>query len=586
VVRATAGAEESLPGIDFVAEAEHCPVCGAPVHAQKSKRRRVVTVQAGAFVAREVRKRCARDSTHPVVASEQLSRLVPPRQDYGYDLIVQVGVARYLRHRQREEIRTELLREHGIVVSNGSISNLCDRFLRRLEGLHRHRTPALRAAMGGGYPLHIDATSEHGKGGLFVCLDGWRGWVLQAVKIASENVDELRPCIEEMVHRFGDPIAVVRDLSAAEAGAVGSLRAKGIPELLCHYHFLGAIGKKLFDAPYAVLRTLLRQSKVRTPLRDLLRELRQHTTAEVYAGKYGHGRLREDLLALIYWVLEGEGRKDLPYPFSLPHLGFLQRCREATQRAERWLPLPRSHVERRALKQLSRILTRFDALPRLAWVVQPTLERAWQAFCELRDILRLTDAELPRGDLRYLATREFPELEMARLRDIEKTTTAYHQQIRKRVALSPGCTSAEAVILQYLDRYAKHLFGHPVGHDEDGKIVSVVERTNNVAEHFFGTDKQKLRRRLGRANLGRDLEDQPAQATLASNLLRSDYVRVLCGSLEHLPAAFAELDREKLRETTPLQRRHRDTRLLKRIGALIADEKPPQNSGIIEGVST
>jgi hypothetical protein len=29
-------------------------------------------------------------------------------------------------------------------------------------------------------------------------------------------------------------------------------------------------------------------------------------------------------------------------------------------------------------------------------------------------------------------------------------------------------------------------------------------------------------------------------------------------------------------------RRHRDTRLLKRIGALIADEKPPQNSGIID----
>lgn len=581
MVRATAGAEQGLPGIDFVAEAEHCPVCGETMHAQKSKRRLVVTVQAGAFVAREVRKRCGSDSTHPVMASEQLCRLVPPRQGYGYDLIVQVGLARYLRNLQREEIRTELRREHGIVVSNGSISNLCDRFLMLLEGLHRHRTPALRAAMSGGYPLHIDATSEHGKGGLFVCLDGWRGWVLQAVKIASENADELRPCIEEMVHRFGDPIAVVRDLSAAEAGAVDSLRAKGIPDLVCHYHFLGAIGKKLFDDPYAVLRNLLRQSKVRTQLRDLLRALRQHTTAEVYAGKYGHGRLREDLLALIYWVLEGEGRKDLPYPFALPHLGFFQRCQEATRRAERWLPLPRSHVERRALKQLSKILTRFDELSRLAWVV-PKLERGWQAFCELRDILRLTDAELPRGDVRYLAMREFPELEMARLRDIEKTTTAFHQQIRKRMTDSHSASSAEAVILQYLDRYAKHLFGHPARHEEDGKIISVVERTNNVAEHFFGTDKQKLRRRLGRANLGRDLEDQPAQAALASNLLRSEYVRVLCGSLEHLPDAFAELDREKLRETTPLQRRHRDTRLLKRIGALIADEQPPQNSGIVD----
>jgi hypothetical protein len=578
VVRATAGTHERLPCIDFVAEAEHCPVCGEAVQAHKSKRRHVVTVEAGAFVAREVRKRCRADGTHPVMVSDKLSRLVPPRQGYGYDLIVQVGLARYLKNLQREEIRTELLCEHAIVVSDGSISNLCDRFLMLLEGLHRRRASALRATMSGGYPLHIDATSEHGKGGLFVCLDGWRGWVLHAVKISSENADELRPCIQETIGRFGDPIAVVRDLNAAEAGAVDSLREKGIPDLVCHYHFLGAIGKKLFDDPYAVLRNLLRQSKVRTQLRELLRELRQHATAEGYDGKYGHGRLREDLLALVYWVLEGEGRKDLPYPFALPHLGFYQRCREAPQRTERWLPLPRSPIERRALKQLSKVLARLDELPRLAWVV-PKLEIGWQALCELRTILRLTDAELPRGDLRYLSPRECPELEMARLREIEKTTTAYHEQLRKRVTDSHGSSSAEAVILKYLDRYANHLFGHPARQDEDGKIISVVERTNNVAEHFFGADKQKLRRRLGRANLGRDLEDQPAQAALASNLLYGDYVRVLCGSLEHLPAAFAELDQETLREAKPLQRSNRDTRLLKRMGALVADEPPPQNNG-------
>jgi len=437
----------------------------------------------------------------------------------------------------------------------------------------------LRAALNGGYPLHIDATSEHGKGGLFICLDGWRGWVLHAVKIASENADELRPCIEATIRRFGDPLAVVRDLSAAEAAAVDSLREKGIPDLICHYHFLGAIGKKLFDDPYAVLRNLLRQSQVRPQLRELLRTLRQHTTAEVYTGTYGHGRLREDLFALLYWVLEGEGRKDLPYPFSLAHLEFYQRCQTALQRAERWLPLPRSHVERRILKQLAKVLARFEELPRLAWAV-PKLERGWQALCELRDVLRLTEAELPRGDLRYLPTREFPELEKARLDEIEKTTTAYREQLRKRVTDAKRSSSAGAVILKYLDRYANHLFGHPVQRDEDGKIIAVVERTNNLAEHYFGTDKQKLRRRLGRAHLGRDLEDQPAQAALASNLRHPDYVRVLCGSLEHLPAAFAEVDQAQ-QEAAPLQRSNRDTGLLKRIRALIADEQQPKNEAII-----
>lgn len=581
MVRTTADDSGAASCVDFVADAEHCSVCGGILHAQKSKRRLVTTLEVGTFQAREVRKVCSVDRSHPVIASERLSCLVPHGQGYGYDLLVQVGLARYLRNLQREEIRAELLHENGIVVSEGTISNLCDRFLKLLERLHHYSVAALRAAMGGGYPLHIDATSEHGKGGLFLCLDGWRGWVLHAVKISSENEEELRPAIEKTVSLFGDPIAVVRDLGAAEAGAVDSLRDKGIPDLVCHYHFLGAIGKKLFDDHYAVLRNLLRSSKVRTGLRELLRELRQNCTSEVYHGKYGQGRLREDLLALILWVLEGEGGKDLPYPFCLPHLGFYQRSQEAIRRAERWLPLPRSHVERRALKQLSSVIARLDKAQRLCWVV-PKLERGWQALCELRDILRLSDAELPRGDMRYLSTRDFPEMEMTRLCDIEKTTIAYHEEIRKRVADTMSISSSpETIILNYLDRYANHLFGHPARRDEHGRIIAVVERTNNVAEHFFGADKQKLRRRLGRANLGRDLEDQPAQVALASNLRHPDYVRLVSGSLENLPAAFAKLDQEKYREASPLQRSNKDTKLLKRIGVLVADERLQRNNTII-----
>jgi hypothetical protein len=174
-------------------------------------------------------------------------------------------------------------------------------------------------------------------------------------------------------------------------------------------------------------------------------------------------------------------------------------------------------------------------------------------------------------------------LERARLGEIEKTTTAYREQLRKRVTDAKRSSSAEAVILKYLDRYANHLLGHPAQRDENGNIIAVVERTNNLAEHYFGTDKQNLRRRLGRAHLGRDLEDQPAQAALASSLRHPDYVRVLCGSLEHLPTAFAGLDQAQ-QEAAPLQRSNRDTGLLKRIRALIADERQSKNDGIIDPI--
>ena len=163
MVRATAEAGESLPCIEFVAEAEACPICASSLQIQKSKRRKVITVQAGVFTAKEVRKKCTRNATHPVMRSDALARLVRPNQRYGYDLIVHVGLARYLRGKQREEIRAELYRELGCRLSDGSISNLCDRFLVYFETLHLAQVPALCRAMQAGYPLHLDATCEHGK---------------------------------------------------------------------------------------------------------------------------------------------------------------------------------------------------------------------------------------------------------------------------------------------------------------------------------------------------------------------------------------------------------------------------------------
>ena len=567
---------DALSGIDFIAEATRCRECGGALRVQKSKKRTLSTLETGTVRVREIRKRCTLSSSHPAAVSEELARLVPRRQRYGYDLIVAVGLARYHRNRQRREIRDELQRDHGIMLSAGSLSELCNRFLHYLEALHRRSIPALRAAMGTGYPLHIDATSEAGKGGLFLCLDGWRGWVLHAVKIASENETALLPAVAHTLAAFGEPVAVVRDLGAAGAKAVAPIRQRAIPDLICHYHFLGAIGKKLFDTEYAVLRQLLRRSKVRSGLRELLRGLRKQCAGEVYQGKFGQGRLREALPALLLWLLEGAGRKDPPYPFALPHLRFHQRCGRLVQQAERWLPTPRSQVERRILKQTVAVVAGLNEMDRLAWAV-PRLEQGWEVFSQLRDLLRLTDTELPRGDRRVPCHRQFPALEAERLRGIEKRTTAYREEIRQRVvasqATSPVVATPEAIVLNYLDRYGDRLFGHPVARDGTGRIVAVVERTNNVAEHFFGSDKQKLRRRLGRANLGRDLEDQPAQAALAANLYCLDYVRIVCGTLEQLPRAFAELDRDGIKETSPLQRSNRDSGLMKHIRALAADDR-------------
>ena len=119
MARATREAGDG-PDIEFVAEAERCPVCDGALKVYKSRSRRMITLAAGPFRAIETLKQCRTDSSHPILGSQSLARLVKPRQHGGYDLIVHVGRARYLEHKQRGEIQAELYRQRGIELSTGS----------------------------------------------------------------------------------------------------------------------------------------------------------------------------------------------------------------------------------------------------------------------------------------------------------------------------------------------------------------------------------------------------------------------------------------------------------------------------------
>lgn len=588
ITRVTAGNDGSLPRIDFIAEASQSPNrAGEALKVYKSKTRTVITIAHGVFEAREVLMTNTKNASGPIIGSQELAKIVKPRRRHGYDLLVHVGLSRYLEGKQRNEIRAELRNRWGVEISAGTVTNLCDRFLTYLEALHLSRVPQLREAMEDGYPLHFDATCEHGKGGLLVCMDGWRDWVLVSGRIPTESENNIRPLIEKTVDLFGLPVCTMRDLGEGGAKAIAHLSQQGVVDLVCHYHFLGAIGKKFFDKPHSLLRRILRTSKVRTDLRALLRESRLCWESNDREGRFGRGKVREELPALILWVLEADGRKDAVFPFGLSHFEFVKRCRQALNRAEQWAPCPRTAPERHAIKHLTSIVGRIERDTRInAAFVE--IDDAWQAFTELRDVLRLTNAELPRADIRC-KQEEIPALELLRRKQIEKDVEQYLEELHKQVGSKKNrnnmSSSPQVVILEYFKRYGDKLFGHPFRYDELGNVAVVVERTNNIPEHFFGGSKRLLRRRLGRANLARDLQQQPAQAALTYNLRHSNYVHIVCGSLENLPKVFAALDEQTLEKATPLYRDHRDSRLERRIRALLEkdkDEKIPENYRAIE----
>jgi len=544
-----------------------CLQCGGPTEVQKSAEHRIVTLEHGDFIARETihvcKAHCRQPSGELVTRrSEALVLKVSPGKVYGYDVEVYVGIQRFLHHRQREEIRSELVQQFGISVSSGQISDLAARFLEHLEALHASRAPELRTAMqrDGGYPLHLDATGEDGKGTMLVAFSGWRRWVLGAWKIPTERAEFILPALQSIAKLFGTPRAIVRDLGRAMKDAIDEFvqsLASPIRVLACHAHFLSDIGEDLLEEGHDQLRDLFRQAGLLPQLRAFSRQQGRNLGTRIDQGRKGlrlwlesdqNQRIPEGaagmtaVRSLAQWILDYRtDGSDQGFPFDLPYRDLYDRCLGVSWATEAFLRQPPDDGKvRKALEKLHAILrpVRCD-IPRFH-PVGAALDRRAKLFAELRRALRLEEKDQ--------VTETTCEREAGKLNDVRSAVEKLTLSLRKRRperGPAKDLRTAIDLILAHLDRHGPHLWGHvmPIP-QECGGGIRLVDRTNNILESWFGSLKHGERRRSGRKLLTQDFERLSPSAAYAVNLDCPDYVEILCGSLAHLPSAFASLDAE------------------------------------------
>ena len=113
----------------FSWEEEGCSKCGQPLQVRLTRRRTVSTVRYGKFIAIERQGYCPSHADLPAARSRQLSRIVAPGCNMGYDLMARVGLARFLECRQCEEIQAELAHQAGLVVSVVAVQSVTARIL-------------------------------------------------------------------------------------------------------------------------------------------------------------------------------------------------------------------------------------------------------------------------------------------------------------------------------------------------------------------------------------------------------------------------------------------------------------------------
>jgi hypothetical protein len=535
-----------------------CPICGGATRVQKTRVRGGVSLAHGRVRIRETVRVCIAGCGRSR-ADLPLSAVFAARTSVAYDVMVRVGLERFVANRQRGEIRSSLADE-GVELSEAEISVLGRRFLDYFEALHTARAPELRAALrsDGGWPMHLDATGEDGRGTLLVVYAGWRGWVLGAWKIPTERADAISPKLGQMADRFGSPCAIMRDLGRAVSEAAATFvaaRKLRIPVLGCHMHFLRDIGIDLMRPTHDELRSSFRHFKVVAKLCAMARAFGRRLGA-------GLPQARKDLQlwqrqrdqdhrlpngsaglatvrALAQWVLDfPRDGLDQGFPFDVPQLDLYDRCLDVLAALNAFLRCPPSDAKvRRACEQLHRILQPVDSdvpFDRLA----RTLRARRSLFHELRNALRLGLKPAHLSGKVVPCGQDAAELEQIRAA-VQQLTQSLRQ---RRPARGPAQDARRAIdlVLSHLDRHGHSLWGHEVRLPTGA--TRRVARTNNALEGFFRTLKHGERRRSGRAVLTQDLEQLPPAAALALNLTHPDYIQILCGSLDNLPIAFAKLD--------------------------------------------
>jgi transposase-like protein len=88
-----------------------------------------------------------------------------------------------------------------------------------------------------------------------------------AVSMSATNGAEfLIPFFRQLKQQYGNPVALVHDMGQGILSAVNTV-FKGIPDFICHFHFLRDIGKDLFEKEHSTIRDRLKKHKIRSLLK-------------------------------------------------------------------------------------------------------------------------------------------------------------------------------------------------------------------------------------------------------------------------------------------------------------------------------
>jgi hypothetical protein len=544
------------PTLPFRSAQSDCPDCHAPLKVLKTRVKTVHTLHLGSFTAQETVQHCDQCPNPSFYAAEALQTLAPAGSTVGYDVVNYVGQGLFVRHRRAPEIVTELAAQN-IDLSPSEVLYLGKKFVVYLALAHRQSAPRLKKAFRakGGYILHLDGLGEGGGPRLMSSLDSLSEIVLGNVKVPSENTAAIVRFLKLIKRRYGVPVAIVHDLGAGLLAAV-KIVFPGVPDFICHFHFLRDLGQDLLDADYEAIRQRLRHHGITETLQQQARQLKNTLAAAPQAD--GVERFCQSLhtqilpatalgrfplltaYSLIQWALAGKTQgQGYGYPFDRPQVELAQRLQAVAQHLEgiKHLYLRHRWEDNEPLFKLANALKPLAAdtvlQKRLAAIAVKI-----PVFDQLRTALRIAEVDGSGG----LNSGSEP----VALGPIRQAVQTFRQQLMARPDYATS-RPWQSLIAQ-LDKYDDKLFADPITVETaQGPRRIQPQRTNNLMERFFRDFRNGARRRSGQNSMSRFLQSMLADTPLVKNLENPEYLKMLLNGQPSLEACFAQIDTELVR---------------------------------------
>jgi hypothetical protein len=360
--------------------------------------------------------------------------------------------------------------------------------------------------------------------------------------LPSEKAELLIPFFRQIKEQYGDPIALVHDMGRGILSAVNTV-FKGIPDFICHFHFLRDIGKDLFEKEYAKIRNRLKKHEIRPLLRRKLKALEKIIGDDPnLATSIDSGCIDPEVMkkmpalaayAMIHWTLDTSELEGYGFPFDCPHLIFYQRLKVLRDIVES------RQIRNKVLSKLWGPLTKVVEDPQIK-TAGSQMQKKVTVFTKLRKALRIAVPNSNQG-----LNDDGQEVDM---KSIEQKVRRFRNEI--------GHDKEYTKMIKQIDKYWDKLFADPITVDTStGQLDIQPQRTNNILERFFRDLKRKNRKRSGNLSLNKTLKSILADTPLVKNLDNPEYVNIILNGCSTLEERFAKIDSNMVVEKLKIEQK-------------------------------